>query len=527
MDWENNLYTFLQDASRYPFGVVRLGWDKQEGPWIHYDNEGRIVSENTIIKSVPSMDAWAPEDFYWPLTFDNTQTMPWLSFRSWLTADRVARMQAQNKLFRMEDSIKALGRRTRTRSIPTPSGLEVREKRERAAGLNVVDTAMLELHEMWMEFPMDPTGELSTQGASQKMKVVFDPMQLPTIESMKVLMLHPFMHYRWPAVTGSYERRPHTLPGLGIPQQIGDLNDILDTIHNQNLDQAHVATADIIAHPNADQYTDQLARVWPGKRIGVPDSDAIKAIPMGTLKASSVALEAVIRNYMERRTFLSDFAMGRSPSPSARTSATGTIAQIQEGNKHFDASMKDIRRGLEEVGYQVMELCAQLQPASDIAAALGEQVAREVDQVIRGAGPIRRNVAIEISATTALLNKDTERQNSMLLFNIWTNYANQLFALAEKMSTPGMPPNMKRLSTILSEKAGNLMGDISKTFDRHPDELVPDQEEINAILLATPQPAGPTGVAGVPTNGGGGPAATGGEAALTGLLSAVRPEPTG
>jgi hypothetical protein len=493
MDWESQVYTFLHDATRYPLGVMRIGWNKKEGPWIHYDAGGRIIKENKVISSSPEVKAWPPEDFYWPLAFDDVQNgMPWVAFRSWLTAGQARSLVVQKKLFNIDSSIQRLGRRSRARGIQTPSGLELKEKRERQAGIDLVDTPLLELHEMWIDY------EIEDGKGEQKLRVIYDPIELPTLESLKLLGLHPHMHQRWPCVVSSYERRPHTLPGLGVPLQIGDMNDILDTIHNQNLDQAHVATVDLIGMPNAQPYTDQLARIWPGKRVALPDPDKVKPIPLGTLKASSVGLEGHIRNYMERRTFLSDFAMGREPTPSRRGTATGTIALIQEGNKHFDASMKDIRRGLTEAGYQIIELCAQLMPRSFIEDALGRKVADDVDFVIRNAtGTIRQNVGLSVAATSAVLNKDTQRQNSMLLFNVATSYYQQLFTLAQMMTQPGMTPGLKKLASVLSEKAANLMAEITKTFDRHPDELVPDQKEIDNALF-TPEPTvAPGGAPGV------------------------------
>jgi hypothetical protein len=521
MDWENEIFKFTGDATRYPLAVMRLGWKREEGPWIHYDSNHKIVSEKRVIRSGPEAISWPPEDFFWPVAFDNIQKMPWVGFRSWIPPVQVRQMEKQNRLFNMEDSLKALPRR-RTWSIPTSGGVDIKEQRERHAGLDATESHLLEMIEYWTLFDIQ-----KDNAGPQKIRVAVDPNQLPDPRAMKIVSLHPFMHDRWPGLATSYERRPHQLPGLGIPQQVGDLNDVLDTIHNQNLDQAHVATIDMLLHPQASAYADAFDEIWPGKRGAVPQPDQVIPISLGSLKASSVGLEAHVRNYMERRTFMSDFSLGREPSPSRRGTATGTLAIIQEGNKHFDASIKDGRRELTEGGYQILELCAQLMPREDIVAALGEDVAADVEEVIRGTGPIRMSVGLEVAATSATINRDVQRQNSILLFNIWVGYADRLWRLAQQLLDPraAQIPGMRRLGQILSEKAGNLMTDIARTFERHPDEIIPDSTEIAEILGgqfnegSPPAPAVP-GIPGAPQAGLPG---AGNAAAATGILSALQP----
>jgi hypothetical protein len=468
MDWENQLHVFLADVSRYPMASLRLTWLREERPWLRYDLERNIIKDTQLIRSIPEVTAWPPEDFFWPIVFDNTEKAPWVAFRTWLAPGQALQMENQNKLKNVQDSIS--------------------------------HALLLELFECWIQFDIDDDKNL------ESLKVVVDPYLLPSPKAIKIAFLHPYFHQRKPVVTATYERRPHTLPGSSIPHQVGDLNEVLDTIHNQNLDAAHVAIANVIAHPPAAPYVDQLRKIWPGKRISVPDPSQIVPISLGDNKATSINLEQVIRSMGERRVFLSDFAMGREPSPARRGTATGTLAIIQEGQKHFDSTIKDIRRCLREAGYQIIELCAQYMEQSFVAEHLGPEIAADVFEVLdQRLGPIRGSIGLDVSAQSAAVNRDVERQNSILLFNIATQYYQQLVGFQRELiqMMAVVPPEilapMRKLGTILAEKASNLVADISKTFDRHPDELVPSKEEINELLgQPAPGPAGGPGASGVP-----------------------------
>jgi len=226
-------------------------------------------------------------------------------------------------------------------------------------------------------------------------------------------------------------------------------------------------------------------------------------------------LEMQELGYAERASGISDPQLGReSQSLGSRATATGTLAMIQEGNRRFDLNVRDIRESGSEIGKRVLELNQRFRPKGASYWVEGED-GKFVEGVLDLPPEFSASkLAVELTASTATINKETEKQGLIGFLGVVTQYYERLTQLAMIVYNPQVPGEVKELMVRMSQGAKHVVDKIAQDFDfRNIDLVVPAllREESNREIGGDPQrgPTGPQGnspepgMANVLQNGGG------------------------
>ena len=314
-----------------------------------------------------------------------------------------------------------------------------------------------------------------------------------------------------PFKKGKFIDREGKRDGIGISRQLALIQDEISTLHNQQVDNATLANTRFFVGRRG--VVRNGTKVWPGRFLTVPDpARDVITLPMADVYPSMRQLETSCLAYAERRSGVADYQLGRESNVLGnRATATGTLALIQEGNRRFDLNVRDVRDCLGSVGKKLLLLNAQFRPsgmAYFVKGADGELIENVLnlpDEFIAD------GIGMELTASTATINREIEKQGLLAMMGTLTQYYQQLIQIGGIAMNPQTPPPIQQMAVQMADGARYLMSMIVQTYEiRAVDTLLPpslaDQLESDANANAQ-QPGGPQGGPGPNQNGAGmGPA---------------------
>ncbi|GEM_PF-6367584 len=317
---------------------------------------------------------------------------------------------------------------------------------------------------------------------------------------------NPDIMGRRPFKKGKFIDREGKRDGLGISRQLCLIQEEISTLHNQQVDNATLANTRCFVGRRG--VVRNGTRVWPGRFLTVPDpARDIVALQMADVYPSMRQLETSCLAYAERRSGIADYQLGRESNVMGnRATATGTLALIQEGNRRFDLNVRDIRDCLGGVGKQLLLLNAQFRP-SGMAYFVKGQDGELIENVLNLPDEfIADGIGMELTASTATINREIEKQGLMSMMGTLTQYYQQLIQISGIAMNPQTPPPVQQLALQMADGARYLMSMIVQTYEiRAVDTLLPPSlaDQLEADSNANPPPGGPQGVPGQNQNGAG------------------------
>lgn len=294
--------------------------------------------------------------------------------------------------------------------------------------------------------------------------------------------------------------------GLGIARMLRGLQAELTTIHNQQVDNATLAnTRFFVGRRNQVR---EGTRIWPGRVLTVSDPDKdLKTIQLGDVYESMYRLEISVNAIAEKRTGITDYALGRESSVlGSRATATGTLAVLQEGNRRFDLNIRDMRSGLGKVGSAVLQLNQQFRKKGIAYFVQGEEEGQYTEFTLDLPREfVRDKLGIELTASTATINRQVEQQGLIALLGTLLQNLQVGQQAAMVIANPQVPAEAKEFTAKAFDGITEIVKRIAGTFDqKDADMLVPAM--MGAIQDG--QNGGPTQVqgpqgAGIESNGNG------------------------
>src|SRR5262252_247036 len=350
-------------------------------------------------------------------------------------------------------------------------------------------TKLNTFYETWIDFP------LKKGGLPDPLVITYHPGSRTVMRAI----YNPHADNKRPFFKGKFLDQEGRRSGVGIAQQLWQLQEELSTIHRQEVDNSTIAnTKFFVGRRGAVRNT---TRIWPGRFLTVPDpSKDLIPMSMGDIGNSLQALETSALSYAERRSGVTDYQLGRESSIlGGRATATGTLAIIQEGNRRFDLNVRDIRDTLGKVGQMVLMLNAQFRPREMAYFVEGED-GKWVERALNLPRDfIADGIGIELTASTATINREIEKQSLITVMGLVTQHYQQIISMAQMGMQ--MQPLMPLILSML-KGSDYFMKRIVQAFDiKDLDTVLP----ISAMLEqqgnvgAQPPPGAPPG-----NQGGGG-----------------------
>jgi hypothetical protein len=339
-------------------------------------------------------------------------------------------------------------------------------------------TKLNTFYETWIDFPLKK-GSLP------------DPLVItyhPESRTVMRAIYNPHADNKRPFFKGKFLDQEGRRAGVGIAQQLWQLQEELSTIHRQEVDNSTIAnTKFFVGRRGAVRNT---TRIWPGRFLTVPDpSKDLIPMSMGDIGNSLQALETSALSYAERRSGVTDYQLGRESSIlGGRATATGTLAIIQEGNRRFDLNVRDIRDTLGKVGQMVLLLNAQYRPREMAYFVEGED-GKWVERALNLPDDfIADGIGIELTASTATINREIEKQSLITIMGLVTQHYQQVMSMAQ-LGMAGPPP-MQMLVMKMLQGSEYFMRRIVQAFDiKDVDAVLPLTAMMEQMGVGTQPPA--------------------------------------
>ena len=123
-------------------------------------------------------------------------------------------------------------------------------------------------------------------------------------------------------------------------------------------------------------------------------------------------------------------------------------------------------------------------------------------------------MSVELTASSASVNRESDRQNAIMLLNVLGQYYSQLIQLMTMVTTPGVPPQLIAVGMKVIDAASEAVERTVRTFDqvRDPEAFVIRAKDVaqasglaNVVDAGMQQLMGQLGQPGGPMNGNGAP----------------------
>lgn len=405
-------------------------------------------------------------------------------------------------------------------------GIEIKEERDRVQGIERIRREGFDVHEVHCRFPvyelakfprrtvMTPNGRVERKYVELIISYhMHSRTILRVVENWSRLGWRPFFPLR-------YMRRGHSVYGLGVGRMIHFLNDGLNTVHNQRVDNATVANTRIWAARKG--AIPRGTMISPSKILWMDDPEKdIIGKQIGDVYPSAMENELAIRDYIERRTGVVDYSLGKeSPAGKYSATATSTTLLLQEGSRKFDFTLDDWRGDYGDIATWLLSMYKQFGYAYTgiLELEFGVERAQRIIKVLeeQSDSPALGVYKFDLVATTASSSKEAELQQNQVLFDLTERFYIQILGLVG-MATRGVDeagvPITEAQKVVIYEavEAGMaLYRRILHTMDiKDVDRYMPDSGAIEGALRAGSEPQRPPGPEVPPGVGGGAPAPPG------------------
>lgn len=334
-------------------------------------------------------------------------------------------------------------------------GTEYRDKTRELAKMEPVWSDEFDFYEIWCSFDVDEDG--------WDEEIILD-YHKPSKTFLSI-------RYNWYADLHRPYRIGTFLPvegiwaGIGVAKQNEQLQEEVTTIHRQRLDNATLANmAQIVLAKNTGYGPGEP--IFPGKMWFVDDPQRdIKEFKLSEVYASSYANEESVVRYSEKRTGVNEVILGLQPQGTPGT-ATGDLARIAEGNKRFDLVLKSVRRWYSQIGQDVTTNYQQFGNQQMHWLILGEE-GQYVEEVLTlPPDLVSRGVAVDLTVTDSITNRDVEQRQWMSLFQVITNFYQQALGLSQMIAQlQGDPTILLQIASRALVNADEALKRLLETFN--------------------------------------------------------------
>jgi hypothetical protein len=450
-EWSRqNEFNMYAETRKWVPEVVKFGWGYIKVPWtvqtqrvFEIDQFGEPTPKDRVLRypnpqHIPLRDMVTQAGIE-----DEINQAEWLAQRVRLTDGQLRWRQYDGIYDDVEEVIEKKDDYTEYRKLANESVIIPKQK------LNT-------FYELWADLPLTSKNALPD-------KVVYT-YHRPTKRILRMIY-NPNITGKRGFVKGKFIEREGELEGQGIAVRLADMQAEITTIHCQQVDNATLANTRFfvgrrgVVRPNT--------KVWPGRFLTVPDPEKdVKAVQLGDVYNSMSRLSTEILAFSERASGVSDPFLGRESSVvGTRATATGTLAILQEGNRRFDLNVRDIRDALSEVGRMVLELNQQYRPRGMAIFIQGEDGVLTEAMLDMPNEYLLSRVAVELTASTATINRSVEQQGLLSLLGVLSQYYQQVLQLGFLMTQEQVPQQMREFMGQMMEGAKFIMQRLVRTFD--------------------------------------------------------------
>jgi len=470
---ESIAQSWFLEAIIHGTSVVKLVWDTIETGTKTYNEEGEIESqESEVVKDGPALYRVPLEDFFIPLWANSIAESPIVAHRIRTYWGRL-RAQEDSGLYVNLDQIEY--------STDWRANDLERARQEQEEAIPSYEDKY-EIYECWLDYDYDG------DGVDERMVVTFH------LETGTILraQFNPYWHRRKPFREFIYWPRSDRFYGIGIASMIEQIQDEVSTLHNQGIDNRTATNTrmwEVLRGSTADRTFDGTA---PGRKIKVDRlGEEIRPLEFASKQDGYSDAENNAVRYAQHRTGVSDFLSGTDMGGGGRETATTTMVKMQEARTRFNWTMDSARQALSDIAQMTLSLLQQFGDDRRLDGLMDEAAADRVAEFLAlDQQEVQDRTQVTVTASTASLNKEAEKQNLIALVQLMTQHTLQFeMPLVQLMLNPQAPPPLKEYASSKLKGLRTLFDRILQTFDaRNADEILGSLKALDMILSQPPLP---------------------------------------
>jgi hypothetical protein len=224
-------------------------------------------------------------------------------------------------------------------------------------------------------------------------------------------------------------------------------------------------------------------RIWAGKVQTMENPDDLKTEVMADIYPSLPLIQQIVMGLAERRVGLNELS---SPSKMLgnRTAGITAISMLQQVNKRFTPAFDGMKMAAAEAvkqclyRYQERLLAGDHAVAAHICRLLGDNDGNAVIGILKDEN-FDNNHKIELSASSASVNREADRQNAIMLVNVLSQYYQRMLELVGVASNPQVPQQVRDVASKIAVAASEVIERTIRTFDqiRDPSSFIIDMAD--------------------------------------------------
>lgn len=456
----------LMDDVKLGTGVIYTPWrEKRKKTFID-----QVVSRGPKQYPVPIEDFFLPGGAY-----DDLQNERWCAMRCWLTQHE---LQLRERDYGWDiENLQPTTHIDKTRQIRERLGRHDGGT-SRKGGSNSEGGEFFEVFEVYCFYDIDGDG--------------IDEDLLVTYErrAQKILKIRWNPYERRPFETARYQLRQFMFYGLGVLEMLRPYQDGATNLYNHWVDNSLLANSRFWTGPYNAVPNNQL-KIWPNRYLPVPQPGAVQAVAMAdTWPSAPAALQTTVA-FAERRSGINELSTGMGGPVGTRTPGITALSMLQKQNERFgpafDAARNMVANSVKQALFRYQErlLADDIETERDIRQLMGSDDADLIIEVLRNKN-FDDAVAVELTSSSANVNRETARQNWVMLIQTLVSLYEKIIPLAQMIESPEMGPLTKEASKQLVSKVNEMIDRLVRTFDQVRDPGVL-QLDLSAAIQETEQ----------------------------------------
>lgn len=499
---------FIIEMCKLGTGVVKERYRRDQRLVYEFrETPGGTLQRMTraMLKDSPEQSHVSLYDFLVPAGTIDHQTAPWNAERIMLSWNQL-QQRVRAGIYLGSDRLQAWNARDK--------GSWLRQEVDRMQSYEPSLASQFELWEVWVDFDIGGFGEPVPLVCT---------LHLPSMTYLRI-DYNPFFHQEKPYSVARYLRQEKQFYGIGIAELLEMFQEEATAMNNQRIDNATLMNSAMMKARSGSGIREDEP-IFPGRWFIVKEMEDIAPLQFGQLMGSTIGDEQHVLSYAQRRTGVNDYVMGNSSAAVGYAAAQTNIMQHQEAAKRFDQTLREVRVALGESGRRVTELYQQFNQGGKPYLVMGDRDGEVVNRILQfPLELIRHSVAIEVTATSAALNKETQIRTNTILMQMVAQFYQQMFQMMQMAISPQMPPQLRMLAERAVIGGATLMRRTLDSYDMQDvAQIIPDMQEIlygqQQQLAALGVPADPSWAAAGQALGGGGAVLPGAAMGSPGLLA--------
>jgi hypothetical protein len=259
--------------------------------------------------------------------------------------------------------------------------------------------------------------DFSGEGDEQMYCVVYNP------DTKALLRFEdfPYVHNRINYVPYRIKRRSNRLLGQSVPEMTEDMNEEVDTSHQQRIDSRTIMIVPSFKKLEGANFdpTRPDQKFFPGVTFQVRSMTEVQTFDIKqTDLQGTMQEEANLFAIAEQRTRATMLSGGRESQRDPRAPAKKVALLLSQSNRGVDDYIKELRPSFNEVALQTLELYYQYSPETIVFPIQNPETQQWVMKEIARNKLRSSNMSIDVAHTSVVDNPDNAAQRALIEYQI-------------------------------------------------------------------------------------------------------------